>query len=95
MTYKLEFKDSAHKEWLKLDNSIRQQFKEKLAQRLENPCVPAARLHNLPDCYQIKLRQSGYRLVYQVDGSRITVMVLAVGRRDKGAAYEQARRLLR
>ena len=24
------------------------------------------RLHSLPDCYKIKLRSSGYRLVYQV-----------------------------
>jgi len=33
---------------------------------LVNPRVEANRLHSLPDCYKIKLRSSGYRLVYQV-----------------------------
>ena len=28
--------------------------------------VEANRLHGLPDCYKIKLRGAGYRLVYQV-----------------------------
>lgn len=91
MSYKLEFKVSAKKEWDKLDASIRQQFKAKLVERLENPRVPAAKLHGMQDCYKIKLRQSGYRLVYQVEDGRITIMVLAVGRRDKSEAYEKAK----
>ncbi|WP_024302567.1 type II toxin-antitoxin system RelE/ParE family toxin [Pseudogulbenkiania sp. MAI-1] len=91
MSYKLEFKASAKKEWDKLDNSIRQQFKAKLAERLANPRIPTAKLHNMPDCYKIKLRQSGYRLIYQVEDERITIIVLAVGRRDKSEAYEKAK----
>ena len=39
------------------------------------PRVPAARLHNLPDCYKIKLRSAGYRLVYQVDDKIVLVTV--------------------
>lgn len=45
----------------------------------------------MPDCYKIKLRQSGYRLIYQVEDERITIIVLAVGRRDKSEAYEKAK----
>ena len=66
MSYELEFVESALKEWRKLSADIRGQLKAKLAERLETPRVPAARLHGMPDCYKIKLRTVGYRLVYQV-----------------------------
>ncbi len=66
MTYELAFDRRALKEWQKLGHTIREQFKKKLAERLENPRVPAARLHGHADRYKIKLRASGYRLVYQV-----------------------------
>jgi len=42
--------------------------------------------------YKIKLRDSGYRLVYEVLEDRVIVLVLAVARRAKGLAYELARR---
>ncbi|WP_395230514.1 type II toxin-antitoxin system RelE/ParE family toxin, partial [Escherichia coli] len=45
MTYELAFDRRALKEWQKLGHTIREQFKKKLAERLENPRVPAARLH--------------------------------------------------
>jgi len=66
MSYSLEFKESALKEWRKLDSSLREQFKKRLAERLEEPRVESARLSGMPDCYMIKLRSTGYRLVYQV-----------------------------
>jgi len=37
MTYKLDFYDQALKEWKNLDGSVRLQFKQKLAERLEAP----------------------------------------------------------
>jgi len=37
---------------------------EKLVSVLVNPRVEAHRLYGLPDCYKIKVRSSGYRLVY-------------------------------
>ena len=90
MTYSLAFVESALKEWRKLASPIREQFKKKLAERLEHPHVPAARLHNLPDCYKIKLRSAGYRLVYQVDDKIVLVTVIAVGKRDKQRVYSRA-----
>lgn len=42
MTYKLEFKKSALKEWEKLGHTIKEQFKKKLKERLENPHVHSA-----------------------------------------------------
>jgi mRNA interferase RelE/StbE len=90
MSYSLEFVESALKEWRKLALPIRDQFKKKLAERLEHPRVPSARLHNLPDCYKIKLRTAGYRLVYQVNDKVVVVTVIAVGKRDKLKVYRAA-----
>ncbi len=63
MTYKLAFKKSALKEWDKLGHTVKEQFKKKLQERLENPHVPAAALSGGQNLYKIKLRQQGYRLV--------------------------------
>ncbi|WP_035486746.1 type II toxin-antitoxin system RelE family toxin [Paraburkholderia xenovorans] len=90
MTYELDFNVEAAKEWKKLDPTIRSQFAKKLRERLENPHVPSARLHNMKDCYKIKLRTVGYRLVYQVKDETVTVTVIAVGKRDGGEIYEDA-----
>src|SRR5690348_7906952 len=90
MSYSLEFVESALKEWRKLALPIRDQFKKKLAERLEHPRVPSAKLHNLPDCYKIKLRTAGYRLVYQVNDKVVVVTVIAVGKRDKLKVYRAA-----
>lgn len=90
--YNLEFHEAALKEWRKLDGSIKRQFKDKLAERLLCPRVPKAQLHgnDMQDTYKIKLRNVGYRLVYEVHDQTVTVLVLSVGRRDKNQAYLQA-----
>ena len=90
MIFNLEFKESALREWKKLDGAIRGQFKKKLAERLERPRVESARLSGMPDCYKIKLKNAGFRLVYQVDDNRIVVIVVAVGKREKLAVYRTA-----
>ncbi|HLP98245.1 MAG TPA: type II toxin-antitoxin system RelE/ParE family toxin [Sideroxyarcus sp.] len=87
MTYRLEFKTSAQKEWQKLDSQIREQFKKKLVERLAQPRIESARLTAMPDCYKIKLRAAGYRLVYQVKDATVTVIVVAVGKREDSAVY--------
>ena len=79
MSYSLEFRESAWKEWQKLDRLLREQFKNKLLERLENPRLESARLSGMSDCYKIKLHAAGYRLVYQVFDDRVTVVVVAVG----------------
>lgn len=90
MSYSLEFRGSAWKEWQKLDPPLREQFKSKLLERLETPRIESARLSGLPDCYKIKLRAAGYRLVYQVFDDRVVVVVVAVGKREDGAVYRKA-----
>jgi mRNA interferase RelE/StbE len=91
MSYSLEFRDSALKEWRKLDSTLREQLKARLAERLENPRIESARLAGMPDCYKIKLRAAGYRLVYQVVDARVVVIVVAIGKREDSAVYRKAR----
>lgn len=90
MTYELGFVEDALKEWRKLDNVIRTQFKKKLAERLESPRIPSAKLSGHPDRYKIKLRSIGYRLVYEVRDSQLIVVVVAVGKREDNAIYRAA-----
>lgn len=78
-TYRLEFLPSALKEWDKLGASIRDQFAKRLRERLDNPRIHTARLSDMPDCYKIKLRTAGYRLVYRVNDKIVVIIVIAVG----------------
>ena len=92
-TYELEFHEAALKEWRKLDGSIQTALKKQLAKRLQAPYVPSAKLRGeLQNTYKIKLRDAGYRLVYEVIDQRVVVCVIAIGRRDQGTVYEQAAR---
>ena len=90
MTYELEFSEKAWKEWRKLGSELREQFKNRLVERLANPHVPAARLKGLSNAYKIKLRSAGYRLVYRVRDEVLVVTVIAVGKRQGGDVYRQA-----
>lgn len=90
MTYELAFLPVALTEWKKLDGSVRAIFKKKLIERLEDPHVPAAKMHGQKDRYKIKLRDAGYRLVYEVQDHIVTVLVVAVGKRERDAVYKAA-----
>jgi len=87
MSFELRFHPDALEEWRRLDNSVRSQFKTKLAGRLENPRVSSAKLTGQKDRYKIKLRGVGYRLVYEVRDAEIVVAVIAVGKRERNAVY--------
>ena len=90
MSYELAFLEEALKEWQKLDATVREQFKTKLAERLQYLRVPASRLSGHPDRYKIKLRSAGFRLVYEVRDKQLIVVVVAVGKRERNAAYKAA-----
>ncbi len=90
VSYELGFVEAALKEWRKLDSNTREHFKKKLAERLENPRVPSAKLSGHQDRYKIKLRGAGYRLVYEMRDKEVLVLVVAVGRRDRGQVYKLA-----
>ena len=90
MSYDLAFLDAALKEWKKLDNQTREQFKTKLEERLLNPKVPSALLHGTKERYKFKLRNAGYRLVYEVRDQQLIVLVVAVGKKERNEVYKVA-----
>ena len=90
MTFELQFHPDALDEWRKLDSTVRQQLKKRLAERLVEPRVPAARLSGRKDRYKIKLKSLGYRLAYEVRGAEVVVLVVAVGKRERNAVYRRA-----
>ena len=94
MRFKLRFHEDALSEWQRLDGSVREHFKKKLAERLETPRVPAAALRGMADCYKIKLRSAGLRLVYRVDEDVVFVTVIAVGKRERSQVYTLAQQRL-
>jgi len=90
MNYKLKFLPSALKEWKKIDNSIQAKLKKKLKERLDSPHVSSCKLSGFKNHYKIKLRASGYRLVYEVIDEEIYILVIAIGKRDKSLVYKKA-----
>lgn len=93
--YQIKIRDDALKVWNRLDPVIRQQFAKKLKKCCENPHIPALKLSGMPDCYKIKLRASGFRLVYKVIDNELIIVVVAVGKRDKNLVYQKAMDILK
>ncbi|GKW00937.1 MULTISPECIES: type II toxin-antitoxin system RelE family toxin [Pectobacterium] len=95
MSYSVKFREDALKEWLKLDKTIQQQFAKKLKKCCENPHIPSAKLRGMKDCYKIKLRASGFRLVYEVIDDILIIAVVAVGKRERSGVYHLASERMR
>lgn len=91
MSYKLKFLPIALKEWKKLDNTIRKQLKKKLEEVIQNPKIQANRLRKFESHYKVKLKNSGYRLVYEVIYDQVVVLVIAIGKREGNKIYEVAK----
>lgn len=89
--YGVEWDPKALKELRKLDGAVRLQLLKKLQERQGYPRVPGDALHGMKDCYKIKLRGAGYRLVYRVEDERIVILVIAIGKRECGNVYDSAK----
>ncbi|MDC9725513.1 MAG: type II toxin-antitoxin system RelE/ParE family toxin [Gammaproteobacteria bacterium] len=94
MSYSLRISQDAEKEWGDLDKPIREQFKKKLEERLDAPRVEKDRLSGMKDCYKIKLRSAGFRLVYRVYDEELEILVIAVGKRERNRVYKTAAKRL-
>ena len=91
--YRLKFLPEALEEWNALDGSVKTVLRKLLKKRLVQPHVPGAELHgDLRNCYKIKLRSIGYRLVYKVNDDILFVTVISIGKRERLEAYRQALR---
>jgi mRNA interferase RelE/StbE len=89
--YRLQFVPSAWAEWQALDGSVKETLRKLLKKRLDTPHVPGGELYGaLAGHYKFKLRKQGYRLVYGVQDDILTVMVMAVDKREDSAVYQSA-----
>ena len=88
MIYDLIFTKQSKKEWKKLGHTVISQFKKKLKERLINPKVQKDKLSGYNNIYKIKLRSSGFKLVYEVIDDKIIVLVLTVGKRENDKVYK-------
>ena len=91
MAYSIRVHEEFVAELNKLDHTIKQQLRKKLDKVVENPHVPKNRLSGeLHNCYKIKLRKAGVRLVYQVNDDEIYILMLTVGKREDNEVYDTA-----
>lgn len=88
MIYKIKFTPISDREWKKIDSSIKLQFKKKLEKIIHNPRIPKNKLSGYKHIYKIKLRNSGFRLAYEVKDEQIVVLVLSVGKRENYIVYK-------
>ena len=95
MSYNLDFKPKALKEWHKLDATIKVQFKKKLKERIINPKILKDKLSGYDNVYKIKLRNSGFRLAYEVQDKEIIILVLSVGKRENNSIYNNLKDTMR
>ena len=89
----LRFHEDALREYKRTEKSAQTAFKKKLSKLLsgEEKLSPAHALHGFPaGYYKIKLKKAGLRQVYNYDGEHLTILVIAVGRRQRNIVYEVA-----
>lgn len=91
MNYSLNILQIAQDEYFRLERREADQLRKKLNKLLENPHIKANKLRDMPNCYKIKLRAAGIRGVYQVNDQAVTVLLVAVGKREDSEVYDKAK----
>jgi mRNA interferase RelE/StbE len=84
------FRPKAAKAFKKLDPALQRQVAQKLSERKLNPKVLADSVREISGAYKIKLRASGFRLIYLVRDAQLVILVLSVGKREREEAYVDA-----
>ena len=81
------FRPKAAKAFKKLDPALQKQVARKLNERRVNPKVLADSVREIPGAYKIKLRASGFRLIYLVRDAQLVILILSIGKREREEAY--------
>ncbi len=84
------FRPIAAKAFKKLDPALQRQLAQKLTERRSNPRVIADAVREIPNAYKIKLRSSGFRLIYLVRDGQMVILILSIGKREREEAYMDA-----
>lgn len=86
------FHPDALEEWNSLTVSDKDFFKEKIAQRLQNPHIQKSRLSGGHNLYKIKRKRPPLRLTYHANDRELIVTALSIGKRDGDVYREMIKR---
>ncbi len=80
MAYRIEFARSALREIKLLERAARRRIAARIDQLANNPFPPGVKkLQGEDDYYRICV--GDFRVIYRVDGKRVTVLILKIGHR--------------
>lgn len=80
MPYTIEFARSALRDFKALDRAVQRRVATRIDSLAANPFPPGVkRLQGDPDVFRV--RAGDYRIVYRVDGKRLTILILKIGHR--------------
>mgnify|MGYP004169342891 CR=1 len=80
--YSVEFTKEAAKHFLLLSGKIRRQVSDKIT-LLESDPFPSGSKQLQAKERLFRLRSGAYRIIYQVDGRRLLILVLKIGNRKE------------
>ncbi len=81
MPYSIQFTPPAHRDFEALDRSVQQRLRRHIDRLAENSSPPGAKkLHTDEPYYRICV--GDYRMVYQVEGKQLVVIVVKIGHRN-------------
>ena len=101
MTWKIEYIKEAQRDLLKLDPYNRRIILKAIEKTAERPLPPPDGIgkplghhasSNLTGYYKIKLRDLGYRVVYELVREKEVMKVIVISIRDEEAVYQEAER---
>ena len=80
MSYRIEFAPKAERDFKALDKPIRSRLAHRIDSLAENPFPQGIRkLTGEEDLY--RLRVGDYRIIYQVQGRRLVILIVRIGHR--------------
>lgn len=80
MPYIVEFSTSAQREFKALERAVQRRIATHIDELARNPIPSGARkVQGAPDHYRIRI--GDYRVIYRIDGKRLTVLILKIGHR--------------
>lgn len=80
MPYTVEFSTSALREFKALERAVQRRIAAHIDGLAINPFPPGARKLQ-GETAQFRIRIGDYRIIYRVDGKRVTVLILKIGHR--------------
>ena len=100
MSWNVEYLPEAEKDLKKLDHSVRVRVLKVISRVSERPYAKevggygtplgAKQGVNLTNCYKIKLKKDGIRVVYQLKETEQGMLIIVIGVREDSQVYKMA-----